>query len=128
MSGRDGVEAARDLEARVLAYVREHDFVTFAALHRHFAGDAREPTEIVLPGNRVVWAGAPRALFDAVQALLERGALASIAGSRAAYVRDGRVLALPVERHPPREPHAEPHWFPVLLRPMEAVLAEQEEG
>ena len=44
------------LEEAVLDYVREHDFVTFAALHKHFAGDAREETEIALPGNRVVWA------------------------------------------------------------------------
>ena len=27
----------------VLAFVRERDYVTFAALHQHFAGDAREP-------------------------------------------------------------------------------------
>ncbi|MAE96185.1 MAG: hypothetical protein CL910_16140 [Deltaproteobacteria bacterium] len=123
MSQQEGQEA---LEARVLAYVREHDFVTFAALHKHFAGDAREETQILLPGNRVVWAGAPASLFDAVVALLERGALASIPGHESAYKRDGRVLDLPVEKVPPQEPHAEPHWFPVLLRPMEAVLEEQE--
>jgi len=119
-------DAAPDaLEQQVLAYVREHDYVTFAALHQHFAGDTREETQIELPGNRVIWAGAPRELFDAVLALLEQGQLASIPGHQAAYKRDGRVLDLPVEKTPPREPHAEPHWFPVLLRPMEAVLAEQ---
>ncbi len=117
--------AAADLEAQVLAFVRAHDYVTFAALHEHFAGDAREETQIVLPGNRVVWAGAPRALFDAVLALLERGELASIPGHKSAYKRDGRVLDLPVEKAPPREPHTVPHWFPVLLRPMEAVRAEE---
>ncbi len=119
-------ESQEALEARVLAYVREHDFVTFAALHKHFAGDVREETQILLPGNRVIWAGAPAILFDAVLALLERGALASIPGHKSAYKRDGRVLDLPVEKAPSREPHAVPHWFPVLLRPMEAVRAEQE--
>lgn len=119
-------ESQEALETRVLAYVRERDFVTFAALHKHFAGDAREETQILLPGNRVVWAGAPAILFDAVLALLERGALASIPGHKSAYKRDGRVLDLPVEKAPPREPHAVPHWFPVLLRPMEAVRAERE--
>ena len=114
------------LEDSLLAFVREHDYVTFAALHKHFAGDAREPTEIALAGNRVVWAGLPTPLIDAVLALLDQGRLAAIPGNLAAYRRDGRVLALPVERRPPREPHAEPHWFPVLLRPMELVLAEQE--
>ena len=109
----------------VLAFVRERDYVTFAALHQHFAGDAREPTEIALPGNRVVWAGLPKPLIDAVLALLEQGTLAAIPGNLAAYRRDGRVLALPVEKRPPQEPHAEPHWFPVLLRPMDRVLAEQ---
>jgi hypothetical protein len=33
------------------------------------------------------------------------------------------VLKLPVERR--AEAHAEPHWFPVLLRPMEAMLADE---
>ncbi len=112
------------LRQAVLAFVRERDFVTFAALHKHFAGDAREPTEIALPGNRVVWAGLPMPLVRAVLALLDEGALAAIPGTRAAYRRDGRVLSLPVEKAPPREPHAEPHWFPVLLRPMEAVQEE----
>ncbi|MCP3982878.1 MAG: hypothetical protein GY723_00725 [bacterium] len=116
--------ASDALEQQVLAYVREHDYVTFAALHRHFAGDSREETQIELPGNRVVWAGAPRELFDAVLALLDQGQLASIPGNTAAYKRDGRVLDLPVEKAPPREPHSEPHWFPVLLRPMEAAVAE----
>ena len=114
------------LEDALLLFVREHDYVTFAALHKHFAGDARESTEIALPGNRVIWAGLPKPLIDAVLALLDQGRLAAIPGNLAAYRRDGRVLALPVEKRPPREPHAEPHWFPVLLRPMELVLAEQE--
>lgn len=116
--------SAEALEAQVLAFVCERDYVTFAALHKHFAGDSREDTQIELPGNRVIWAGAPRELFDAVLALLERGELASIPGHTAAYKRDGRVLDLPVEKTPPREPHAEPHWFPVLLRPMQAVILE----
>jgi hypothetical protein len=115
------------LEEAVLAFVRERDWVTFAALHAHFAGDAREPTEIALPGNRVIWAGLPKPVIDAVLALLDAGRLAALPGNLAAYRRDGRVLALPVEKRPPREPHAEPHWFPVLLRPMERVLAEQPE-
>jgi hypothetical protein len=113
------------LEDALLAFVRERDYVTFAALHQHFAGDAREPTEIALPGNRVIWAGLPKPLIDAVLALLDQGRLAAIPGNLAAYRRDGRVLSLPVEKRQPQEPHAEPHWFPVLLRPMEFVLAEQ---
>ena len=32
------------LEEAVLAFVREHDFVTFAALHKHFAGGWRQQT------------------------------------------------------------------------------------
>lgn len=111
------------LAEQILAYVRERDFVTFAALHKHFAGDAREGTEIVLPGNRVIWAGLPRPVIDAVLGLLDAGRLASIPGTKAAYRRDGRVLKLPVERRP--EFHDEPHWFPVLLRAMEAVLADE---
>jgi len=114
------------LQEEVLAFVRGRDYVTFAALHKHFAGDAREETEIALPGNRVIWAGLPKPLIDAVLALLDAGRLAAIPGNFAAYQRDGRVLALPVEKRPPREPHAEPHWFPVLLRAMEVVLAEEE--
>jgi hypothetical protein len=116
------------LEDAVLAFVREHDWVTFAALHKHFAGDAREPTEIALPGNRVIWAGLPKPVIDAVLALLDAGRLAALPGNLAAYRRDGRVLKLPVEKRPPREPHAEPHWFPVLLRPMERVLEDEAEA
>jgi hypothetical protein len=117
-------EVAR-LKREILAFVRARDYVTFAALHRHFAGDAREETEIALPGNRVVWAGLPKPVIDAVLALLDEGALAAIPGSKGAYKRDGRVLSLPVERRPP--PHETPRWLPVLLRPMEAVRAEETE-
>lgn len=113
---------AADLQERILAFVRERDFVTFAALHKHFAGDAREDTEMVLPGNRVIWAGLPLPIIEAVLALLDQGRLASIPGNKAAYRRDGRVLKLPIEKRV--EAHAEPHWFPVLLRTMDAVLAE----
>lgn len=112
-----------ELEARVLAFVRENDWVSFAALHKHFAGDAREDTVIALPGNRVVWAGLPKPVIDAVLALLDREALAALPGHWSAYKRDGRVLDLPVERTPP--PHPEPRWFPVLLRTGEAVREEE---
>jgi hypothetical protein len=123
------VSEAAALQERILEFVRARDFVTFAALHKHFAGDAREETEMVLPGNRVIWAGLPLPIIEAVLALLDQGRLASVPGTKAAYRRDGRVLKLPIERRP--EPHAEPQWFPVLLRPMEAVLADEadrEEG
>ncbi len=112
------------LKAEILAFVRERDFVTFAALHKQFAGDSRDGTELTLPGNRVVWLGLPLPVIDAVLALLGEQALAAQPAPLAAYKRDGRVLPLPVERRPPSEPHTEPHWFPVWLRPMEAVLAE----
>lgn len=114
------------LEERILAFVRERDFVTFAALHKHFAGDAREDTEMVLPGNRVIWAGLPLPIIEAVLALLDEGRLASAPANVAAYRRDGRVLSLPIARRP--EAYAEPHWFPVWLRPMEAALADAEDG
>jgi hypothetical protein len=114
-----------ELEDAILAFVRERDYVTFAALHKHFAGDARDETEIVLPGNRVIWAGLPLDVIHAVLALLEQGRLASIPGTKAAYRRDGRVLGLPIERR--AEPHDEPQWFPVLLRAMEVVMAEEAE-
>jgi hypothetical protein len=120
------VSDAAELQEQILAFVRERDFVTFAALHKHFAGDAREDTEMVLPGNRVIWAGLPLPIIEAVLALLDAGRLASVPGNKAAYRRDGRVLGLPIERRP--EAHAEPHWFPVLLRPMEAVLADETDG
>ena len=112
------------LEEEILGFVRERDWVSFAALHRHFAGDAREDTEIALPGNRVIWRGLPKPVIDAVLALLDRGALAAVPGHKSAYKKDGRVLPLPVEQVPPTEPHAEPHWFVVLLRPIEVVRAE----
>ena len=117
--------AGPELEEQILRFVRERDYVTFAALHKHFAGDARHETEIVLPGNRVIWAGLPLDVIHAVLALLEQGRLASIPGSKAAYRRDGRVLKLPIERR--AEPHDEPQWFPVLLRAMDVVLAEESE-
>jgi hypothetical protein len=116
------------LKREILAFVRERDFVTFAALHRRFAGDARDATEMVLPGNRVIWLGLPLAVIEAVLALLDEGALAAKPAPLAAYRRDGRVLPLPVEKRPPTGPHAEPHWFPVWLRPMETVLAEERDA
>lgn len=117
-------EADAKAKAAVLAFVEEHDWVTFARLHKHFAPDRSEPTEIALPGNRVVWAGLPREWIDAVLALLDEQRLGAVPSSKAAYRRDGRVLKLPVERHPSHAPHDEPHWFPVFLRPMAAILAE----
>ncbi|MBM4384596.1 MAG: hypothetical protein FJ091_14680 [Deltaproteobacteria bacterium] len=114
-----------ELEDAILAFVRERDWVTFAALHKHFAGDERHETEMVLPGNRVIWAGLTLDVIHAVLALLEQGRLASLPGSKAAYRRDGRVLNLPIERR--AEPHDEPQWFPVLLRAMDAVLADEQE-
>ena len=121
----EDTESPAERRERVLAFVREHDFVTFAALHRHFAGDAREPTEISLPGNRVIWAGLPKPWIDAVLTLLEEEVIAALPAHVSAYRRDGRLLDLPREKAPPREPHPTPHWFPVLLRPMENVLAEE---
>ena len=105
----------------MLEHIRKNDWVSFAALHRHFAPDARESTEIVLPGNRVVWRGMPQPLFDAVLELVEEGRVAAVPGHKSAYKKDGRVLTLPVEKAIPPAGHAEPHWFPVLLRPIEAV-------
>lgn len=107
---------------RLLAFVDEHDWVTFAHLHKQFAGDAREDTEMQLPGNRVVWSGLPRPIVDAILELLDEGRLAALPSSKAAYRKDGRVLKLPEEKRPP--PHETPHWFPVVLRPMERVRAE----
>lgn len=108
----------------ILHFVGARDFVSFAALHKHFAGDARANTEIALPGNRIIWRGLPQPVIAAVLALLEEGALAAIPGNLAAYRRDGRVLPLPVEKSPAQAPHAQPRWFPVLLRTMETVRAE----
>ena len=113
-------------KSEVLAYVTETDFVSFAALHKRLAGDAREETQIALPGNRIVWSGLPQPLIAAILELLDEGALAAVPGHRSHYVKDGRVLKLPVEKTIPPEGHAEPHWFPVLLRPMDAVREEQE--
>ena len=115
-----------EAEAAVLEFVARHDWVTFARLHKHFAGDARASTEISLPGNRVVWLGLPKEWIDAVLGLLDQQQLAAVPSSKAAYKRDGRVLTLPLERHPADAPHDEPHWFPVFLRPMQAVVAEDD--
>ncbi|MEE2704299.1 MAG: hypothetical protein VX614_09805 [Myxococcota bacterium] len=108
-------------KSEVLAYVTGTDWVSFADLHKRFAPDAREATEIVLPGNRVVWRGMPQPLFDAVLELVEQGQLAAVPGHRSAYKKDGRILKLPIEKSIPPEGHAEPHWFPVLLRPAQAA-------
>ena len=116
-----------DFKRAVLAYVETTDWVTFADLHKRFARDAREPTQIELPGRRVVWSGLPRAMIDAILELLDEGRLAAVPGHKSAYAKDGRVLKLPVERTVPPEGHAEPHWYPVLLRPIAAVRGEREE-
>ncbi len=50
----------------VLDYVNTTDWVTFAELHKHFAGDARLDTQIALPGNRIVWTGLPPTLIESV--------------------------------------------------------------
>ncbi len=113
-----------ELRDAIYAYVEAHDFVTFAALHKEFAGDARETTEISLPGNRIIWLGLPKPVIDAVLGLLAEGILAAIPGHVAAYRRDGRVLPLAVEKFPPKEPHQEAKWLPVLLRTMEAAKAD----
>lgn len=119
-------EDAASLKQRVVRFIDEHDWVTFARLHRHFAGDSREPTELALPGNRIVWSGLPQPLADAILELLDEGQLAALPGNKGAYRRDGRILNLPVEKHVPPEGHAEPHWFPVLLRSARAVAAEHD--
>jgi hypothetical protein len=123
----DGEEPGA-LKERILRFVDERDWVTFAALHRHFAGDARAQTELALPGNRIVWSGLPQSIADAVLELLDEGQMAALPGNKGAYRRDGRVLNLPVERHIPPEGHSEPHWFPVLLRSARAVTAENKAG
>jgi hypothetical protein len=125
MSKQEPWESKEHYKVHILGFVQEEDWVSFARLHRHFAGDAREDTQLALPGNRVVWAGLPQPIADAVLELLEEGHLAALRSSKAAYKHDGRVLSLPVERRPP--PHEEPHWFPVVLRPMAAARAEASE-
>ena len=113
-------------KAEIEAYVCATDWVTFAQLHKRFAPEARESTQIELPGKRIVWSGLPQPMLEAILELLDEGVLASVPCHRSAYVADGRVLSLPVEKTIPPEGHAEPHWFPVILRPMTAVLAEDE--
>jgi hypothetical protein len=76
-----------ELRAAIFAYVEEHDFVTFAAIHKEFAGDARESTEISLPGNRIIWLGLPKPVIDAVTGMIAEGILAAIPGHIAAYRR-----------------------------------------
>ncbi len=117
-----------ELREAIYAFVEEHDFVTFAAIHKAFAGDARESTEISLPGNRIIWLGLPKPVIDAVTGMIAEGILAAIPGHVAAYRRDGRVLPLPVEKRPPKTPHKEAKWLPVLLRTMEAAKADAPEG
>jgi len=73
----------------------------------------------------VIWRGLPRPVIDAVLALLDEQVLAAIPGHKSAYKKDGRVLPLPVEKAPPTEGHPTPHWFPVLLRLMDVVRAEE---
>ena len=117
-----------DFKRAVRQYVEATDWVTFADLHKRFARDAREPTQIELPGRRVVWSGMPRAMIDAILELLDEGRIAAVPGHKSAYVKDGRVLKLPVERTVPPEGHAEPHWYPVLLRPIEAIRLEPDDA
>ena len=110
----------------IRAYVEATDWVTFADLHKRFAGDARFDTEMALPGKRVVWSGLPRPMIAAILELLDERALAAVPGHKSAYVKDGRVLKLPVEKSVPSGGHDEPHWYPVLLRPMRAAVEDAE--
>lgn len=115
-----------EYKAAIREHVESSDWVSFAELHKRFAGDENWDTRLELPGNRVVWTGLPHPMIDAVLELVDEGALAAVPGHKSAYVRAGRVLTLPVEKTIPPGGHAEPHWYPVLLRPMKAVHADEQ--
>jgi hypothetical protein len=110
------------LRDRLLGYIRQVDYVTFAELANRFADHFRNGQyEISKPGNIVLWQGVTREASDALAGLLSDGSIVMRPTQLLTYLIDGCTLKMPMVKSVRQ--YKTPHWLPAVLRPAENVEA-----
>jgi hypothetical protein len=107
-----------DLAAAILAYVRENDGTTFAALQEAF-DPYIEVWGVMDLGPReeslVYWQGMSPAFVDVLAALFAAGLLYGRPASPRLYCASGQAPGLPLARRLPKGGYKALHWLPITL-------------
>lgn len=107
-----------DMAERIVDFVRERDWVTFAELDRHIEGFHGEPGLALFVRakppyrrDRFLWLGMTTEGCDAIERVLDEHRIAAAPASVLAYLCDGGI---PMTRKTRR---TDPKWLPIALRP-----------
>ncbi len=106
------------LKARVLDYVLQTDYVSFAELANRFEGFTGGNIVIEMQTNVLLWMNMTQEAATAVRDLVDQGAIVVQPSVPMVYLADGRIPSIPVAKR--LRDHKVPHWFPVTLRPPQA--------
>lgn len=106
------------LEARILDFLKTHDWATFAGLCR--ALEDRGDYNVMHSPNCVLWSDVSEELAQTLSPLLKSKQIHLHPAEVLAYFVAGKVLTLPIAKRSPKDRvkgFAQPRWLPVYLRP-----------
>ena len=106
-----------ELEEDMLAFVRAHNSVTFAALQSRYGRRGHGDSDLVLPKypNIVLWCGLSEDLATAITSLCMSGQLHWHEVFPVRYWP--QPLILPLAHWPITEEYNKPHWLPIEFLP-----------
>lgn len=110
----------------IVAYVQEHDWVSFAELTQQIGDGARG--DMVLESeypNVLYWMGMSEAFTKLMIELLEGKRISLHPSQRLVYVIDGMCPSLPEIRRVPAKGYKKPRWLPVCLRTVPYVATKE---
>jgi len=109
--------------AALLAYIRTHDYVTFAEMPKVLAPFMETQGQVAAEApqvpNLILWAGMSQAWVETLDALFAAHLIWQEPCSLTSYLIDGAMLTFPLAKRPPTGGYATPHWGPVCVRPIE---------
>ncbi len=121
MSEHEALLEQGKLAEGVVAYVRSHDYVSFAELHRilapHMGVEGNFALTIPDRPNQILWPGMSEALTDLLNELIQQSRIHVHPADWMIYMVDGRVPRMEMGKRPPKDrDYKKPHWLPVCFR------------